>query len=369
MAEKTQDSVWLVTGDDEFLIDQKARAIVDAWVPEAEQALGLEIIEGSGVDLVEDAIAQLDNALEAVRTTGFFGGRKVVWLRKTACFTDAGPGKSKEVKAHAGGLTDLIKAGLPEGHRLVVSGVKVDRRSAFYKACKSHGQVDEFVTPTKAAEVDQSAMERVEAMWEELGIKPDRHDVLAAFVARVGADTRQLQQESHKLACYVGADRTAVTHEYLDAVVVAARESIAWSLADHVGERKLGPALQVFRQLLFQRESEIGLIFGLENRFRELLLLRECMRRRWLRLEGSNRYQKAVWALDAEGEAALAAFPRDPRKTHPYRLVKLIEQANRYTLRELLKAQQLLAETHERMVSSSLPPAWQMELLLIRLVA
>lgn len=160
-----------------------------------------------------------------------------------------------------------------------------------------------------------------------------------------------------------------MTEEDVSAVVSASRESIAWDLADRVGERMMSEALQTVRQLLFQGESAIGLIFGLENRFRELLLLRECMRRKWLRVEGSDRYQKAVWDVPAEGDAILKQFPKDPRKIHPFRTVKLIEQAMKYSLIELLDAQQQLADTHEQMVSSSVPTDVALELLLIRMMA
>lgn len=360
-------AVHLVCGDDDYLIDQKARALVEAACPEAERALGLEIIEADA-GIIEEALTALAHCLEAIQTVGFFGGRKVVWLRNASFFSDSVVGKSKEVKALSEPLTDLIKAGLPDGHALVISAVNIDRRTAFYKVCKQNANLIEYQTPTKTREADQSAMERVRDMWAECRLQPERGQVLDSFVQRVGTDTRQLMQETEKLATYIGTSARPVTIADLDAVVASAKESIAWALADQVGRRELVPAIRTLRQLLFQRESPIGLIFGLESRFRELILLRECMRRNWLHLEGSERFQKAVWTLDGEGEARLSALQRDPRKTHPYRLIKLIEQANRFSLRHLLRIQQDLAKTHENMVSTSVPQALQLELLVIRTV-
>ncbi len=361
-------SVYLVAGDDDFLIDQKARSLVDALCPVEEQALGREILEGA-VDVVDEAVQVLGQCLEAVQTVGFFGGRKVVWLRNAVFFSDSVLGKSDAVKKQVEALTGLIKAGLPEGQVLVISALKVDGRTAFYKACKAAAEVIEFKTPDKPREADQSVRERVRDIWRSLGLKPANEEVTEQFVLRAGDDTRRLMQESEKLAAFVGKDERVVTVEMVREVVAPGRESIAWDLADQAGSRNLGAALVTLRQLLFQRESPIGLIIGLENRFRELMLLRECMRRKWLRLEGSERYRKAVWNVDAEGEAALSQLPRDPRKIHWYRVAKLSEQASRYSLRELLRAQELLAETHEKMVSESLPHPLALEFLLIRLIA
>ncbi len=360
-------SIYLVAGDDDYLIDQKARSLVDALSPKEEQALGLEIIEGA-VELVEEAIASLAQTLEAVQTVGFFGGRKVVWLRNASYFSDSVVGKSDEVKKRVDGLTRLIKAGLPEGQVLIISALKVDGRTAFCKACKASAQVFEFKTPEKSGEAEQSARDRATDIWQSLQLKPAHTEVMEQFLLRAGADTRRLMQESEKLSAYLGKAERTVTLDAVRAVVSPGRESIAWDLADHAGYRKLGAALLTLRQLLFQRESPIALIIGLEHRFRELALLRECMRRKWLRLEGPERYRKAVWDADAEGEATLSQFPRDPRKMHWYRVVKLSEQATCYSLRELLDAQQLLAQTHEQMVSASLPQELALEFMLIRLV-
>ncbi len=360
-------TVYLIAGDDEYLVDRKAREIVEGLCPEEERALGLEIIEGA-VEVVEEALQALAQCLEAVQTVGFFGGRKVVWLRQASFFADTIVGKSDAVKTRVDALTQIIKAGLPDGQVLVISALKVDGRTAFSKACKAKARVIEFKSPEKAREAEEATRARVEDIWRSLGLKPETAEVMEQFTARVGPDTRRLVQESEKLVAYLGGHERTVTLEAVRAVVSSGRESIAWDLADQAGYRDLGAALVTLRQLTFQRESPIGLMIQLEHRFRELALLRECMRRKWLRLEGPERFRKAAWNVDAEGEALLSRLSRDPRKMHWYRVVKLSEQALCYSLRELLDAQQLLADTHEQMVSASVPHELALEFMLIRLL-
>ena len=89
----------LVCGADDFLVEQKARAIVDAGVPVAERALGLEVLDGR-VDSADAAVEVLRKCIEAVLTIGFFGGAKLVWL-KNATFLNpqVRPGDNDGVKA------------------------------------------------------------------------------------------------------------------------------------------------------------------------------------------------------------------------------------------------------------------------------
>lgn len=361
------NSLFVITGDDEYAIDRKAREIVDQTCPQEEQALGLETIAGD-VSLVDEAVEVLQKVLGAVQTVGFFGGRKTVWLRDARMFSGSLPGTSDEVKKVVEVLKNLIKTGLPEGHVLVISGQKFDKRGAFMKVAKSKGEIVEFKLPEKEKEADQAAKDRVADTWKAMGLKPAGAGVMALFVQVVGGDTRRLMQETEKLATYKGAADRTVTVADIHAVVAPGRESISWSLADHAGHRKLGPALEVYRQLLFQGESPVALIFGLESRFRDLLVLKACHQRKWVRLEGDERYRKAVWSVDAEGEEWLDGLSRDPRKVHPYRTMLLLNQAAKYTLKELVLIQRQLAETHLQLVSSSLPSALALELMLIRVI-
>ena len=67
-------------------------------------------------------------------------------------------------------------------------------------------------------------------------------------------------------------------------------------------------------------------------------------------------------------DAALGSLEKDPRKIHPFRVVKLVEQAQKYSSAELQRA---LVETifaHEQMVSGSGAGEVLLELLLLKLV-
>ncbi len=341
----------LVFGGDEYRVNAKAREIVDALCPAADQAFGLETIEAR-VSNAEEASTAIRRCIEGLQTVGLLGGQKVVWLRDVSFLGEnVSVSAAEGLKERVEDLTGLIKAGLPSGQALVISVQKIDKRSALFKACQASGELHEFAVPEKSHEIEASARACAVQALAEAGVSAGR-DALELFLQRVGPDTRQIVQEAAKLAVYVGG-RKDVRAEDVEAIVSPTREFAGWDLADAVGLRDLPRALHLLRQLVFQGESAVGLLILLESRFRDIVMLRECLDRKWLRYGDTRGYLKAEWLPSPESDAALSALPKDPRKMHPYRTARLAQQAGRYTMREALRAQRLTVAAHEAYLSGS----------------
>ena len=90
-------NVYLFYGNDEYLVGHNARQRVDAICPKEEQALSLEIIDGSAAK-IDDAVAAVDQCVAAFRTVGLFGGKKVVWFRDASFLKNAVIMKNERVK-------------------------------------------------------------------------------------------------------------------------------------------------------------------------------------------------------------------------------------------------------------------------------
>jgi len=356
-------TLFLICGEDEFRVKAAARQRVDTLCPPAEQSLSLETIQGL-VDNADGAATALKNCRGALRTPSFLGGRKVVWLQDANFFADAI--KGDELKEARDAFAQELKKGIGAGFALVISTGKVDGRTAFAKVCKELAVVENFELPEKSYQQEAPAREWAAECFRKAGLRISAHGV-AEFVQRAGYDTRQIITEVEKLSIYLGA-RKDVQAEDIRLLVAPARESENWDLAETVGLRDLPKALSTLRQLLFQGENEVGLIMGLEGRWRELGILRGCLDCGWLKLATSGWKTDSYWHDSPDADAALSSLDKDPRKTHPFRTAKLAEQARKYSAAELQRA---LAETiavHEQIVSGASSAATLMELLLIRLL-
>jgi DNA polymerase-3 subunit delta len=361
--------VHLIVGNDEYRVSGKARQVLDALVPADEQALAVEIVDAS-VETGDAAVAVVSQALEAVLTAGFFGGRKVVWLKDVSFLRDSPLSRQADVKAAVERLGSRIRAGLPSGHHLVITAPAVDGRTSFCKTCKEQGEAVEF----KLSENNQSGRRELDAWLADVcgqrGLRMSPA-VQGVFVERVGRDTRQLATELDKLALYLGR-RNDVRAGDIEAISSSSSESLVWDLADAAGDRDLNRALIVFRRLLLQRESPIGLVIGLQRRMSELILYREAIDRGWLKAgKDGRRSSGGGWGrVPAAAERLLAEdMEKDPRQTHPYRSAILAGQAQRFSSNELQKCRRLTVAAQEALVSGTCDESIVLESLLVKMLA
>jgi len=362
-------NAYLVYGDDEYQVSAKAAAIVQTLLPEGDRAFGLETLDGR-VESADAAVLAMRRCEEALRTAGFLGGRKVVWLQNASFLTDNQIGRADAVKERASRLAAMIRKGLPAGMALVVTAPEVDGRYAFHKAFKEAGAIHEFSAPEKTHEAESQAGRLLGQLLAAAGLRMPP-ETLDFFLQRVGTDTRHMAGEIEKLAVYL-RDRKDVTTADVEAVSCASRNSIAWDLADAFGGRQVARALALLNRLLAQRESPIGLLIVLEHRIRELMLYREALDQGWLvARQGAGGRMSTTWSkVPDEVERQFAeAFEKDPRLTHWYRVGKLAEQAGRFSPAELRRCQRAAAQAHESLVSASSPDAVVLQTLLVRMLS
>ncbi|MCK5528492.1 MAG: DNA polymerase III subunit delta [Kiritimatiellae bacterium] len=357
-------SVYLISGDDEYFVAREATKIVHSLVPEGDRDLGLDIIDGA-VGLVDDARRATESCVAALLTLGMFGGTKLVWFKDVSFLVDNKVGKSETVKSAVNKLAAVIKQGLPEGITLVISTPKADKRYAFYKACKAAGELQEFSMPDKAYQVEKYVEEKVKSFAKERGISfPE--SVKQEFLAKVGSDTRQMVCELDKLMTYMG-DRKDVTLDDVKSIVSSSKSSLAWDLADAFGKHDLSLSLSILRQLLFQKESPLGLVMALEGRIRDLMIYKEGISRGWVK----KSYNSASWGEvpPVVDQMFSDEYERDPRKIHPFRVGILVAQAERFSRAELTRCHELAMEAHEALVSSTLTQPMTLELMLIKMLS
>ena len=132
-------------------------------------------------------------------------------------------------------------------------------------------------------------------------------------------------------------------------------------LPDAMAGGNLAEAMRLLQRLLDQREAPVRIAGAITRRFRELLLVREALDRKWLVPRG----RQAEWALPDDAPEGLVAISR----WHPFRVGIAIEQARKLPLRLLLKFREMSVDLHEGLMSSSVPPPIQLELLVLRLHA
>lgn len=358
-------AVKLIHGTDEYMVSHHAHKAVNELCPPAEQTLGLETVNGD-CKTIDDAVTALKTCIGALRTVGLFGGQKTVWLRDVSIFKDTVISKNQAVKDLLGQLGEDIKKGLPDSQNLIISAPGVDRRSAFYKICLAAGSVDAFDLPEQDYKKKPMIRERAQALFAESACRlgPGALDL---FLEKVGTDTRQLVMEAEKLTLYIG-DRKEITVQDVKAITSSSADAVMWDFTDALGERRLNESLRVLRQLFFQGESPVGILFAIENLYQNLLQYRAYIDQSWLKVTNGYGASAVQWGSDPAMEALFSSLESDPRDIHWFRTAKLGQQALKYSAAELGRCQRRLLKTHEQIVSSGVPQDLLLEMLVIKLI-
>lgn len=360
------ENVRLIFGDDDYRVQEAVHDTLQEWVPPEQRAMGLETVAGAldNADAVREA---LDQCLEALLTPAFFGAVKTVWLRDVT-FLEKHPSLGVDsVKKKLRRLAEWIAEAKGGNARLLLSASGIDKRTAFFLACKKTADVREYTVPSRPRDADKYAQQQLSALLRQRNLRATS-PVMNLIIERAGVDTWQLSNEVEKLRAYLGQE-SAVTADAVNDLVSASRQSIIWEFTDTIGSRDLAAALRVLRQLLFQKETPVRLLGMLDGFIRELILYRHAVHRRWVRRGGSGG-GTAVWAdLPPEVEQVLGeCMDRDPRKANPYRMGVLARTAASISMARLLQWRELIVQTYQRMFSGNIPPEQHLELLLLRML-
>lgn len=359
-------AAFLVCGDDEFRVESTTRELLDALVPQTEREFGLEIVDGR-VGTKDEMVAAFRAVRAAMVSDGLFGGGdKTVWFREPAFLSNERVGKTEDVKKEAALLADAVKAGLPEGCRLLVSTLKINRAQTFFKAFSSAGAVFDLGSNLRVRDLEDRADQLVSEMLPKVGLEM-KPPVRRAFVARVGTNSRQIVSELEKLACWCGK-RRAVTEEDILEVVAADATSEVWDLTDAFAARDAAKAVSLLERHLAQGENAIFLVQSLLGTATTLLLVKDAMGRNWASAGGRGISWDGL--PDDLGECLDDSEKgKDIRASlYGWRGDKVARQASVWKLPELRAARHHLLTLREELVSKQLPENFLIETRLLQAI-
>ncbi|MBQ6339221.1 MAG: hypothetical protein IJI36_08760 [Kiritimatiellae bacterium] len=344
-------NIHLIVGEDDYLAEATARKIVEAAVPVDLRGSAVETVSGDAQN-EEAQLASLAACRASVQTPPFLDPVKLTWWRGVT-FLPGGGRNGKTTEAVGNALRkfaeELASHPLPGNQFLVITATKLLKTSIFAKTFKGFAQVVEFGGGGKSRDRQESALARLPdlAAEERLSFAPGAD---AAFIAKVGTDTRVVVSELAKMRTYLGAERDVVTKEDVAAVAsVGGEEPELWEITDALAQRN--PAKLVATLANFEGKSGFGMLLATvaEKFFRELIVYRDALDNGWLTPYGT-------WARDLPPQAAedLNAAGVGPAagKT-PWLVKRGAANARQFTLRELRLARYRMLQVRERLVSSS----------------
>jgi DNA polymerase-3 subunit delta len=306
--------LYLFHGEEEFLVEQSVQLLIDHAVDEQSRSFNLDVVYGSSIDAKE--------VVSLVSQFPMMGERRVVIVKEVDRITN------KEV------LVPLIERPIATTVCVFISA-KPDFRLKFFKSFGQHGTVVEF------KRLYESEIPRwIIAHVRKLGKTIDA-DAAQLMLAYVGRSLREVRNEIDKLFIYVGAKGTIDSND-VNSVVGMSKQYNVFELQKAVGQKRLGPALEIATRMLESGESALGMVVVLTRYFQKLWLLKE---------------------LPASEGPVLASL----LGVSPYFLRDYLEASRNFANREIEACFGVLLETDERLKMSG-DPTLLMTLLLHRII-
>jgi DNA polymerase III subunit delta len=255
-----------ICGADDFLVQRAGKARFEALAAEITDEFSRETISGyvGNVGEVEEAVNRFR---EAVQTVSMFGGRRLVWLKDVSFLADTVTGRAESTLKLVEDLQAILAANDPTQVAILVTASPVDRRRAFPKWCEKTG---DFELCGGDGDRAGEALAGV-VMQEAKGLGVGFGDgALELLLSRVGANTRMLIEEVHKLSLAIG-DRKSIEEADVAELTPNVGEGDFFEVADLFFRGDLRATLAALDRHLFAGGDSRPVIASLQNRNRLLL--------------------------------------------------------------------------------------------------
>lgn len=280
--------LYLCYGTEKYQIQEFVGMLQDQVVDRDQRDFAM-----ASFDLAETPV---EAVVEEAETLPFLVERKLIVVRDSAVFTAGKEGGKIEHKVEA--LLAYIDN--PAEHSVivfVVNGEKLDERKKIVKAMKAAGTVLSFM-PLGGSELTQWVVREVEKRGRRIG-----REAAEALVAACGVQMAALAVEVDKLCLYAG-EGGMIDIAVINQLVARTTEQNVFAMVEHIAALKLEQALDIFYELLKQREEPIKIAALIARQFRIMLQVKDLARQSYSQQQIASQLGLHPYAVKIAGEQA-----------------------------------------------------------------
>lgn len=280
-------------GEESYFIDELVALIVLGIVTPETRDFNCDVFQAEEADAAQ--------VCAAASSLPMMAGRRVVVLKSVQKFT---PGDREILSAY-------VRKPAPSTSLILTAG-KIDRRQSFYASLIQH---------TEWAEM-KPLYDNQAVLWVENRIRGKGFRISRAaaevMVGLTGNSLWNLSNEIEKTITFCWG-KDLIQPEDVEEIAGFSRKHNPWELSDSVGGKKFVPAIRVLHRIMQEKQSPAGLVMELSRRIVLLLRIRILL-------------DKKTSPEQIRSRLGL----------NPYFSRLYLEQADRYTCRELEQANRSL---------------------------
>ena len=254
-------SVKLLYGEETYLLETRLKKI--------KKEFG-ELIQG--INYIQIDETNVKELISDIETPAFGYEKKFIIAKNTGLF-------SKEKKTAKGqelaliNLSKKIADYITENIDLINEAVELvfveetAEKNTLYKTIDKLGEVKEF-SVLKLPE----AMQNIQKLCMAYKVKIDNMSA-RYFVECVGTNMQDLINEIRKLIEYVGPNGV-ITKNEIDLLTIKQMDSVIFDLTDNLGKKDIKEAMEVLKNLIYEREPIQKILITLYNHFKKLYIVK-----------------------------------------------------------------------------------------------
>ncbi|MDA3130761.1 DNA polymerase III subunit delta [Aliibacillus thermotolerans] len=321
--------LYLLYGKEDFLIKDSVDKIVSTLLTEEEKDFNYSIYDMKEVPI--------QVAVEEGETLPFFGERRVIFLKNCYFLTTV---KEKEKVEHdLSTFEKYIQSPAEETVMIVSVGhEKLDERKKIVKQLKKNG-----VFLEANAFQEKELRQWIDNFEREISLQLEEK-AKNKLVQLTGRNMMTLTSELNKLSLY-GEEGGVITEADIEELVPRTLEDNIFELVDSVVRGKAERAMDIFYDLIKQKEEPIKIVALLARQFRIIL-------------QASYLHKKGYTQKQIASQI----------KVHPYAVKMALAQGKRFDERQLTNILQTLATVDYDMKTGKMEKQLRLELCLLELL-
>ncbi|MGJ8672173.1 DNA polymerase III subunit delta [Rubritalea sp.] len=360
-------NIHAIYGTDDGACAEAALKLFNKLKPADGNDFANDIVDGNA-DNAEHAYEISADTIQALQTLPFFGGGKIVWLKRATFMGSDRTGEAERAKLGVEAIKETLAAGLGDDITFILSATGIDKRRSFYKWLKENANLIEhnkLDTSKDGWEEQVSMMVRKKAKELDLSFTADAMEL---FVLLAGEDTRQINVEINKLDLYLGKERRTVELEDIRKMVPLSRAGLVFEVGRALQKRDGVRALELIDQQLDRGESAIAILrASLIPTIRNLFMARAAGEN--MKLPTHN-YNAFAGALDKLPEMDRAWLPQKKAGgVNAYPLFLAARDAQAFPLTALKKAMESSLDADLSLVTTSLDHRMVLHRLVVELMS
>ncbi len=335
-----------ICGADDFLVGRLGAEHYAKLADEVTDEFSRETLSGFAAN-VGEVESVVNRFRESVQTVSMFGGRRVVWLKDVNFLADTVTGRAESTLKLVEDLQEILTAVNPADTAVLITAAPVDRRRAFPKWCEKNADF----TLVGGGEDDGSALETVAlAEAKSLGVTL-APDALRLLLAKIGANTRLIVEEVHKLSNSI-AEGGMIEEEQVAELTPNVAEGDFFETAEAFFRGDLRATLGALERHFFSGGDARPVISALQNRNRIVLQIRALAEAGEIRVgpRGLDGLPQAAAKHGAKFTGATEKNSYNLFSQNPWYLGKLAGNAKLPTLRRLIDNQQEFIAAFEEII-------------------